>query len=137
MYTFSLQKVLDYRKKQEELAQRRLAGALREREQARLVVEQVQDALSRCQEEYTGLQSPELDLPRLYGRDWRWAVSPQTQPPPAGVKGKRSPRQEQQDGKGNGTERFSSLREKEPEYLQGAQGTTARMSWCTVFSTHR
>ncbi|NLN06532.1 MAG: flagellar export protein FliJ [Firmicutes bacterium] len=65
MYTFSLQKVLDYRKKQEELAQRRLAGALRERDQARLVVEQVQDALSRCQEEYTGLQSPELDLPRL------------------------------------------------------------------------
>ncbi|NLM46508.1 MAG: flagellar export protein FliJ [Firmicutes bacterium] len=65
MYTFSLQKVLDYRKKQEELAQQRLAGVLLEREHARQVVEQVQDALFRCQEEYTGLQTPELDLPQL------------------------------------------------------------------------
>ncbi|HHX74340.1 MAG TPA: flagellar export protein FliJ [Firmicutes bacterium] len=65
MYTFSLQKVLEYRKKQEELAQLRLAGALKERDHARQVMEQVQDALSRCQEEYTGLQAPEVDLPRL------------------------------------------------------------------------
>lgn len=65
MYRFSLQKVLDYRKKKEELAQQKLAVALQEREQARFVLQKTEEEFTDCQRVYTDIQSTQTDLARL------------------------------------------------------------------------
>lgn len=65
MYRFPLQKVLDYRKKKEELAQQKLAVALQEREQARFVLQKTEEEFTDCQRVYTDIQSTQTDLARL------------------------------------------------------------------------
>ena len=65
MYRFSLQKVLDYRKKKEELAQQKLAVALQEREQARFELQKTEEEITDCQRVYTDIQSTQTDLARL------------------------------------------------------------------------
>ncbi|MBS3886860.1 MAG: flagellar FliJ family protein [Dethiobacter sp.] len=62
MYSFPLQKVLDYRKNREDEEQRRLSQAAREAEAARATLVSLQDDLSRLQEDVLLSHSGQIDV---------------------------------------------------------------------------
>ncbi|MBT9144046.1 MAG: hypothetical protein DDT29_02460 [Dehalococcoidia bacterium] len=64
MYSFPLQKVLDYRKNREEEEQRRLSQATREAEASRAALVRLQDDLFRLQEDVLLCQSGQIDMQR-------------------------------------------------------------------------
>ncbi|MBS3898528.1 MAG: flagellar export protein FliJ [Dethiobacter sp.] len=64
MYSFPLQKVLDYRKNREDEEQRRLSQAAREAEDARAALVSLRDDLFKLQEDVLLCQSGQIDVQR-------------------------------------------------------------------------